>query len=155
MLEFQNDSDTIQDASADYFCGTVLADETDPDKLHDLQAELDGARVYTEEQVKDVARRFVEGEDRDRLDPVLGACVAVHKEDLDEGGQVGFEGNAKGFVRTYGFLSRVFNEHFGDIPWEDADRVRQLITEAIPSRVAGARLFRYVWNLTRVLDGRG
>ena len=229
VLDFQNDSDAIRDAFADYFRGTVLADETDPDKLHDLQAELDGARVYTEEQVKDIARRFVEGEDRDRLDPILDACVAVYKEDLDEDGQVAFKGNAKAFVRTYGFLScvlpytraaweersifldllipklplpreddlsrgileaidmesyrvekraaqsillpdedaeiepipaaggggrpepeidrlsnilRVFNEHFGDVPWEDADRVRELITETIPSRVADDSAFR-------------
>ena len=229
VLDFQNESDTIRDAFADYFRSTVLADETDPDKLHDLQAELDGARVYTEEQVKDLARRFVDGQERDRLDPVLDACVAVYKEDLDEDGQVAFKGNAKAFVRTYGFLScvlpytrvaweersifldllipklpspreddlsrgileaidmesyrvekqaaqsillpdedaeiepipaaggggrpepeidrlsnilRVFNEHFGDIPWEDADRVRQLITETIPSRVADDSAFR-------------
>jgi type I restriction enzyme R subunit len=30
----------------------------------------------------------------------------------------------------------VFNDHFGDIPWQDADRVRKLITETIPARVA-------------------
>ena len=33
-------------------------------------------------------------------------------------------------------ILKVFNDHFGDIPWEDADRVRELITETIPSRVA-------------------
>ena len=30
----------------------------------------------------------------------------------------------------------VFNDHFGNILWEDADRVRTLITETIPGRVA-------------------
>ena len=39
-------------------------------------------------------------------------------------------------------ILRVFNGHFGDIPWEDADRVRQLITETIPSRVADDTAFR-------------
>ena len=29
-----------------------------------------------------------------------------------------------------------FNEEFGDIDWDDADRVRRLITEEIPDRVA-------------------
>jgi len=29
----------------------------------------------------------------------------------------------------------VFNYHFGDIPWEDVDRVRKLITEIIPALV--------------------
>ena len=33
-------------------------------------------------------------------------------------------------------ILKVFNEHFGDIPWQDADRVRQLITVTIPARVA-------------------
>ena len=117
VLDFQNESDTIRDAFANYFRGTVLADETDPDKLHDLQAELDGAPVYTEQQIKEVARRFVEGEDRDRLDPILDACVAVYREDLDEDGQVGFKGNAKAFVRTYGFLSCVLP--YTRIAWEE------------------------------------
>ena len=39
-------------------------------------------------------------------------------------------------------IIRVFNEHFGDIPWEDADRVRELITETIPSRVAEDTAFK-------------
>jgi hypothetical protein len=33
-------------------------------------------------------------------------------------------------------ILKVFNEHFGNVPWEDADRVRKLITEEIPQRVA-------------------
>ena len=37
-------------------------------------------------------------------------------------------------------LLRTFNEHFGDIKWEDADRVWQLIIETIPERVRGHRL---------------
>ena len=163
------------------------------------------------------------GEERDRLDPILEECVAIYKSDLDEDGQVAFKGNAKAFVRTYGFLSsllpytrvsweersiflnflipklpspnggdplrgileaidmesyrvekqavreillededaeidpvpsgggggkpepeidrlsnilKMFNDLFGDINWEDIDRVRQMITETIPSRVA-------------------
>ena len=37
VLDFQNDSETIRDAFADYYRSTVLADETDPDKLHDCR----------------------------------------------------------------------------------------------------------------------
>ncbi len=39
-------------------------------------------------------------------------------------------------------ILRVFNEHFGDIEWEDEDRVKQLITETIPARVAADTAFR-------------
>ena len=229
VLDFLNDSDTIREAFADFYRATILADETDPNKLHDLQAALDGAQVYSVEQVDEFVERYLGGADRDQLDPILDACVAIYLKDLDEDGQVAFKGNAKGFVRTYGFLSsvlpytnpawekrsiflnflvsklppprdedlskgildaidmdsyrvekqamqkiilpdedaevdpvpttggghrpepeldrlssiiKVFNEHFGDIPWEDADRVRQLITETIPSRVADDTAFK-------------
>ena len=76
VLDFENDTDTIRDAFADYYRTTVLADETDPNKLHDLQAELDGAQVYSTEQVETLVRRFVGGEDRDRLrsDPRRMRC---------------------------------------------------------------------------------
>ena len=39
-------------------------------------------------------------------------------------------------------ILRTFNEHFGDIQWEDGDRVRQLIIETIPACVAADTAFR-------------
>ena len=47
VLDFQNDVDTIQAAFADYYRTTILSEETDPNKLHDLKADLDGRQVYT------------------------------------------------------------------------------------------------------------
>ena len=229
VLDFLNDTDTIRESFADFYRTTILAEETDPDKLHDLQADLDAAQVYSPDQIDDFVERYLAGAERDQLDPILDACVAVYLSDLDEDGQVNFKGKAKGFVRTYGFLSsvlpfnnaawekrsiflnflvsklpspvetdlakgildaidmdsyrvekqamqkiilpdelgsvdpvptaggghrpepeldrlsnilKVFNDHFGDIPWEDADRVRQLITETIPARVANDTAYK-------------
>ena len=229
VLDFLNDADAIQEAFAPFYRSTVLADETDPNKLHDLQADLDGTQVYSGEQIDVLVDRYLGGADRDRLDPILDTCVAAYAEDLDEDGQVKFKGNAKTFVRTYNFLACVlpytnaawekrsiflnflipklpsppdedfskgildaidmdsyrvekkaiqklvlpdenaevepvplsggggrdepefdqlsnilddFNHHFGDISWQDGDRVRQLITETIPSRVADDEAFR-------------
>ena len=39
-------------------------------------------------------------------------------------------------------IVRNFNDQFGNIAWEDTDRVRQLITETIPARVAADTAFR-------------
>ena len=114
VLDFLNDTDTIRDAFADYYRATILADETDPNKLHDLQTSLDRAQVYSAEQIDDFVARYLGGAQRDQLDPILDDCVAIYKNDLDEDGQVEFKGNAKGFVRTYAFLSSV-------LPYNDAD----------------------------------
>ncbi|MEK7717091.1 MAG: type I restriction endonuclease, partial [Pseudomonadota bacterium] len=105
VLDFQNNSEAITFAFQDYYRTTLLAEETDPNKLHDLKAALDAAQVYSPEQVKQVVTLFLGDADRDTLDPILDACVAVYVGRLDEDGQVDFKGKAKVFCRTYGFLS--------------------------------------------------
>ncbi|MDE0553597.1 MAG: type I restriction endonuclease subunit R [Candidatus Poribacteria bacterium] len=112
VLDFLNDADTIREAFAPFYRTTILADETDPNKLHDLQADLDGAQVYSPDQVEDFTRRYLDEAPRDQLDPILDACVEAYLRELDEDGQVEFKGKAKGFVRTYNFLSTV-------LPWNN------------------------------------
>ena len=107
VLDFLNDTDTIRDSFASFYRTTILADETDPNKLHDLQADLDSAQIYSTDQLEDFVKRYLSGADRDQLDPILDACVAVYLREKDEDGQVEFKGKAKGFVRTYGFMSSV------------------------------------------------
>jgi type I restriction enzyme R subunit len=223
VLDFMNDTKTIKEAFADYYRTTILSEETDPNKLHDLKAALDAHQVYAPTQVENLVSLYLSGADRDKLDPILDACVATYKENLNEGGQVDFKGKAKTFCRTYEFLSSIlpynnaeweklsiflnflipklpppieddlakgileaidmdsyraekkaaikltlpdegaviepvpvegggrkpepemdhlsnilktFNDLFGNIPWTDADRVRKLVTEEIPTKVA-------------------
>ena len=229
MLDFANDADTIERAFSDYYRTTILADETDPNKLHDLQAALDGYQVYGPADIDNLVERYLDGAERDQLDPILDRCVATYREQLDEDGQVDFKGKAKGFLRVYGFLASIlpytqaewekrsiflnflvpklpapieedlskgilasidmdsyraekqamqaitlpdddaeidpvptsggglkpepdmdplsliiqeFNDLFGGISWNDTDRVRKLITEEIPGRVAEDTAYR-------------
>jgi type I restriction enzyme R subunit len=53
VLDFMNDSDTMPQAFAGYDRTTVLAEETDPNTLHDLKADLDAHEVYTQAQIDD------------------------------------------------------------------------------------------------------
>jgi type I restriction enzyme R subunit len=59
VLDFLNDTDTIRDSFATFYRATILLDETDPNKLHDLQADLDGAEVYSQAQVDDLVQRYL------------------------------------------------------------------------------------------------
>ena len=229
VLDFMNSADTIKNAFADYYRTTILAEETDPNKLHDLKATLDAYQVYTAEQIAQLVELYLGDADRDELDPILDACVAEYKEQLDEDGQVDFKGKAKAFTRTYGFLASIlpytnaeweklsifldflipklpapkeedlskgiletidmdsyrvekqammkiqladedaeiepvptsgggrhgepvidllsnilktFNDLFGNIKWTDSDRVKRLITEEIPSKVAADNAYQ-------------
>ena len=107
VLDFVNDVDTIQKAFADYYRTTILSEETDPDKLHDLKSVLDSLGVYSSEQVEDLVRLYLSGAGREQLDLILDACVAAYKTELDEDEQVNFKGKAKAFVRTYNFLASI------------------------------------------------
>ncbi len=113
VLDFINDSETIRAAFDTYYRTTILSDETDPNKLHDLAAALDAHQVYDEAQVAELAALYLAGADRDRLDPILDVCVAAYNEQLDEDAQVDFKGKAKTFTRTYGFLATI-------LPYTDA-----------------------------------
>lgn len=114
VLDFMNDSETIKEAFSDYYRTTILSEETDPNKLHDLKAALDGHQLYTQEQIKSFVELYLGGADRDKLDPILDICVAAYVENLDEDAQVDFKGKAKAFCRTYGFLSSI-------LPYTNAD----------------------------------
>jgi type I restriction enzyme R subunit len=229
VLDFLNDAGIIAQAFADYYRTTILSEETDPNKLHDLKAALDGYQVYAWVRVEHLVELFLGGADRDKLDPGLDACVAVYNRELDEDGQVDFKGKAKAFVRTYQFLASIlpytnaeweklsiflnflipklpapkeddlskgiletidmdsyrvevqeamrialpdqdaeigpvptsgggrkpepeidrlsniihaFNDQFGNIDWKDADRIRQVIAEEIPTKVAADKAYQ-------------
>src|SRR5438552_17951070 len=71
ILDFQNNTETIVEAFSDYYRTTILSEETDPNKLHDLKVALDGAEVYSRDQVESLVELFLSGADRDKLDPIL------------------------------------------------------------------------------------
>ncbi len=131
VLDFANDVDTIQAAFADYYRTTVLAEETDPNKLHDLQAALDGCQVYSPEQVDDLVGHYLSQGGRELLDPILDACVAAYREELDEDGQVDFKGNAKAFLRTYAFLAAILP--YTDAGWEKLSIFLNFLVPKLPA----------------------
>jgi type I restriction enzyme R subunit len=133
VLDFMNDSDTIRDAFTDYYRTTILAEETDPNKLHDLKAALDGYQVYADAQIEELVTLYLDGADRDRLDPILDACVAVYREQLDEDGQVDFKGKAKAFLRTYGFLAQILP--YTNADWEKLSIFLNFLVAKLPAPV--------------------
>ncbi|MDP9161727.1 MAG: type I restriction endonuclease subunit R, partial [Acidobacteriota bacterium] len=128
---FQNNSAAISFAFQDYYRTTLLAEETDPNRLHDLKAALDTAQVYSPEQVQQLVELFLAGADRDKLDPILDACVTAYKGRLDGDGQIDFKGKAKVFCRTYAFLSSVIP--YSNAEWEKLSIMLNLLTPKLPA----------------------
>lgn len=131
VLDFMNDFEAIKASFEPYYRTTILSEETDPNKLHDLKTALDGYQVYSWEQVEDLVALYLGGADRDKLDPILDACVAVYKSDLDEDGQVDFKGKAKAFTRTYGFLAAILP--YSNVDWEKLSIFLNFLTPKLPA----------------------
>jgi len=131
VLDFMNDFEAIKASFEPYYRTTILSEETDPNKLHDLKAALDGYQVYAWDQVDDLVALYLGGADRDKLDPILDACVAVYKTDLDEDGQVDFKGKAKAFTRTYGFLAAILP--YSNADWEKLSIFLNFLTPKLPA----------------------
>jgi type I restriction enzyme R subunit len=131
VLDFANNAATIEAAFSDYYRTTILSEETDPDKLHDLAGELRRAGVFDEEQVRDVARLFLSGAGVEELHPILDACVGTYIQGLNEDEQIEFKGAAKAFVRTYGFLGQILP--WSNPGWEELSIFLNLLTPKLPA----------------------
>ena len=133
VFDFMNDTETIRAAFSDYYRTTILSDETDPNKLHDLKAQLDGYQIYTLSQVEQFADLYLGGADRDKLDPILDGCVAAYKQELNEDGQVNFKGKAKAFTRTYNFLASILP--YNNAEWEKLSIFLNFLVPKLPAPV--------------------
>ena len=130
VLDFMNDPDSIQESFEDYYQTTILADETDPDKLHDLRGTLDQRQVYSWNQVDGFVEAYLNGADRSLLDPTLDLCVEEYLK-LDEDGQVEFKSSAKAFTRLYAFLSQVLP--YGNARWEKLSIFLNFLVPKLPA----------------------
>ena len=133
VLDFMNHSDDIAEAFSDYYRATILSDETDPNKLHDLKAALDGRRLYSPDDIRAVAKAYLDGEDRGVFEHMLDACARRYR-DLDEDSQIEFKGSAKAFTRAYAFLSQLLS--FASVEWEELSIYLRFLIPKLPAPTA-------------------
>ena len=133
VLDFVNDEETIRRSFEPYYRTTILSGETDPNKLNDLKADLDGYQIYTWEQVTALLERYLGGANREQLDPLLDTCVTAYVNELDEEGQVDFKGKAKAFVRTYSFLAAILP--YANAEWEMLSTFLNFLIPKLPAPV--------------------
>ena len=130
VLDFMNTTEVIQESFGDYYRTTILSDETDPDKLHDLKGGLDQAQIYSQEEIDDLVQKYLKGEERSTFEPVLGQCTERFVE-LTEDEQVRFKGSAKSFARLYGFLSQILP--YTNAGWEKLSIFLNFLIPKLPA----------------------
>jgi type I restriction enzyme R subunit len=132
VLDFQNDVDKIKNAFDDYYTKTLLDEKTDPNRLSNLEEELDNDfGVYTEDNVTVLTNLFLKGADRDELDPTLDTCRDRFVSELDADEQRLFKQKARAFVRSYSFLSQIMT--FQVAYWERLYYFLKFLLDKLPA----------------------
>jgi len=130
VLDFANKPEIIEESFSRYYRTTILSGETDPNKLYDLVATMEGDQVYSGDDVEHLVNLYLNGADRDKLDPTLDACTALYKQ-LETDDQIKFKSAAKAFCRTYGFLGAILP--YGNADWERLSIFLNLLIPKLPS----------------------
>ncbi len=130
VLDFANKTSTIEEAFSNYYRTTILSSETDPNKLYDIISIIEEYQIFSQEHVDTLVGLYLKGADRDRLDPILDACVEQYKE-LENEDKIKLKGAAKSFVRTYGFLGAILP--YGNTEWEKLSIFLNFLVPKLPS----------------------
>ncbi len=132
VLDFQNDIDKIKDAFDTYYTKTLLEEPVDPNRLANLQEDLDNDfLVYTKDNVRVLTDLFLKGADRDELDPILDQCVEHFETELEPDEQQTFKKKARAFIRSYSFLSQIIS--FNVPYWERLYYFLKFLLPKLPS----------------------
>ncbi|MDO9519335.1 MAG: DEAD/DEAH box helicase family protein [Pseudohongiella sp.] len=122
VLDFFNDPAEIQEAFRQYYEGSVMGEQVDPDKLYEVKAELDASGIYMQTEVAEFASVFFAPKRRQSLgdhramNAILDQAVARFEQlqQTEEEEAELWRGKVQAFRNLYSFLSQV-------IPYQDSD----------------------------------
>ena len=130
VLDFVNSADEIQRAFEPYYKTTILSEETDSDRLYDLEDSLASFQIYSPENVGEFMRIFLNCESRESWESILDSCVEKYNYDLLEEEKIEFKSKARSFVKNYQFLVQV--KSFKNSYWESLNSFLKLLVNKLP-----------------------
>ncbi len=116
----ENDNEVLSgdiiDAFQDYYTTSILSEETDANKLNEIEDKLGRAEVYDNEEIEEHFKLYYSGNNRSACEAIINKGVAWFDNELSKDKKIEFKSNAKIFVRTYSYLSKLLD--FTNERWE-------------------------------------
>lgn len=161
VLDFVNDPAEILGSFKPYYREATIEGATDPDIVHDLQAKLDAAGIYTESEVDAFVTAYLVGKHgaisaplkaaADRFNSRYTAAVAdgdaATVEELDL-----FRKDVGSFVRLYDFLSQIVN--YADTDLEKRSLFLRLLAGRLTGRLGAEAVDFSTVELTHIKQAR-
>ncbi|MEQ6897716.1 type I restriction endonuclease [Microbacterium sp. KR10-403] len=163
VLDFVNDPQEILEAFLPYYRTAELTERTDPDVVHDLQAKLDGAGIYTDAEIEAFTTAFLKPHAKhgahtaplkaaaDRFNQRYAAAAAsgdkATLEELDL-----FRKDVGSFVRLYDFLSQIVD--YADTGLEKRALFLRLLAPRLTGHATSEPIDFSAVELTRIKQAR-
>ena len=132
VLDFVNEPDQVQEAFQDYYQTTTLPEETDPNRLYDLQTQLDGFELYDEDHIDRFCRIFYGSNEPEEflqtiLDSVVEKWWGLEMNEREE-----FRSILQRYIRLYGYISQLIT--FTDVALEKLYIFGHSLNKKLPKR---------------------
>ena len=132
VLDFVNKPKIIQDSFQPYYQGTLLVEETDPNKLYSIEQEIKKYNLFRDETVNELVEKFYDDRVPDEeLQPILDYVVEDWKR-LDEEEREDFRHQIQSFIRLYGYISQIIS--FKDMKLEKLYIFLRFLNKKLPKR---------------------
>lgn len=163
ILDFVNDPQEILESFKPYYREAELTETTDPDIIHDLQAKLDAAAIYTDAEIEAFATAFLTPDAKhsahtaplkaaaDRFNGRYAVAVADgDKASVDELDL--FRKDVGSFIRLYDFLSQIV--YYADTDLEKRSLYLRLLLPRLTGRATADAIDFSTVELTHIKQAR-
>ena len=132
VLDFVNEPDQVQEAFQGYYQTTTLSEETDPNRLYDLQSQLEGFDLYDEDAIDQFCRIFYDPTRPDELLQGILDRVVEKWSDLETNEREEFRSSLQSYIRLYGYISQLIT--FIDVALEKLYLFGRSLNKKLPKR---------------------
>ena len=132
VLDFVNEPEQIQEAFQEYYQTTTLAEETDPNRLYDLQSELEGFGLYDEATIDEFCLIFYDPDQPDELLQGILDRVVEKWSKLERDNREEFRSTLQSYIRLYGYISQLIT--FTDVALEKLYSFSHSLNKKLPKR---------------------
>ena len=132
VLDFVNEPEQIQEAFQQYYQTATLAEETDPNRLYDLQSQLEGFDLYAADTINQFCEIFYDPDKPNEqvqgiLDSVVERWTVLERDDREA-----FRSTLQSYIRLYGYISQLIT--FTDVDLEKLYSFGHSLNKKLPKR---------------------
>ena len=132
VLDFVNEPEQVREAFQDYYQTTTLPEETDPNRLYDLQSQLEGFNLYDDDTIDQFCRIFYGSNQPDEFLQTILDSVVEKWWGLEMNKREEFRSTTQSYIRLYGYISQLIT--FTDVGLEKLYIFGRSLNKKLPKR---------------------